>query len=57
MAHGKSDAEFVQHERNTARFFTENPHISWTLLAFTILWGVFAYLTMPKRKDPEIQVV
>jgi multidrug efflux pump subunit AcrB len=55
MAH-ITDQEMIKKTRNTARFFTENPHISWTLLAFTILWGVFAYLTMPKRKDPEIPV-
>jgi multidrug efflux pump subunit AcrB len=46
----------IKKTRNTARFFTENRHISWVLLVFTILWGVFSYLTMPKRKDPEIPV-
>jgi multidrug efflux pump subunit AcrB len=55
MAH-ISDQEMIKKTRNTARFFTENPHISWSLLVFTILWGVFSYLTMPKRKDPEIPV-
>lgn len=55
MAH-VSDQEMIKKTRNTARFFTENPHISWVLLVFTILWGVFSYLTMPKRKDPEIPV-
>ncbi len=55
MAH-ISDQEMIQKTRNTARFFTEHKHISWALLVFTILWGVFSYLTMPKRKDPEIPV-
>jgi multidrug efflux pump subunit AcrB len=55
MAH-HSDEEMIKKTRNTARFFTENPHISWILLVFTVLWGVFSYLSMPKRKDPEIPV-
>ncbi len=42
--------------RNTARFFTEARHISWVLLAFTLLWGAYAYFAMPQRKDPEIPV-
>ena len=56
MSHGQTDAEMVKKTRNTARFFTENRHISWVLLAGTILWGMFGYSTMPKRKDPEIPV-
>lgn len=55
MAH-TSDQEMIAKTRNTARFFTENTHISWVLLVFTLLWGAYAYLTMPKRKDPEIPV-
>jgi len=54
--HKHSDEEMIKKTRNTARFFTENPHISWVLLVFTILWGVFSYASMPKRKDPEIPV-
>jgi multidrug efflux pump subunit AcrB len=54
--HTESDEQMIQGTRNTARFFTENPHISWVLLVFTILWGVFSYASMPKRKDPEIPV-
>src|SRR5690349_3465583 len=56
MSHGKSDAEMVKTTKNTARFFTENRHISWVLLVGTILWGMIGYTTMPKRKDPEIPV-
>jgi len=55
MAH-KSDQEMIEKTHNTARFFTENKHVSWVLLVFTILWGVYGYLTMPKRKDPDIPV-
>jgi multidrug efflux pump subunit AcrB len=46
----------IKKTRNTARFFTENRHISWVLLVGTILWGIFGYATMSKRKDPEIPV-
>ena len=39
---------------NTARFFTETRHVSWVLLIGTILWGVYGYVRMPQRKDPDI---
>lgn len=55
MAH-ESDQKMIEKTRNTARFFTENPHVSWVLFVLTILWGIFGYATMPKRKDPEIPV-
>ncbi len=55
MVH-KNDQEIIRTNRNTARFFVENRHIAWVLLFATVLWGVFAYVSMPKRKDPEIQV-
>jgi multidrug efflux pump len=41
---------------NIARFFTDNRQISWVALVATLLWGVFGYLSMPKRKDPDIPV-
>src|SRR5688572_28651288 len=55
MAHA-SEEKMIKKTRNTARFFTEQRHIAWILLIGTILWGVFGYLQMPKRKDPEIPV-
>lgn len=42
--------------RLTARFFTENRHVAWTVLVTVALWGVYGYATMPKRKDPDIPV-
>jgi multidrug efflux pump subunit AcrB len=42
--------------KNTAKFFTETRQLSWVLLVFTLLWGAFAYYSMPKRKDPEVKV-
>jgi multidrug efflux pump subunit AcrB len=55
MAH-KSDSEIIEHTHNTARFFTENRQISWVVLVAVVLWGVYGYLKMPKRKDPDIPV-
>ncbi|MCP4626712.1 MAG: efflux RND transporter permease subunit [bacterium] len=55
MAH-QSDAEIIQKTHNVARFFTENRNISWVLLIAVILWGTYAYLNIPKRKDPVIPV-
>lgn len=52
----KDDEEAIKNTHNTARFFTENRHISWVLLVFVILWGVYGYINMPKRKDPDIPV-
>src|SRR5215467_2425444 len=42
--------------RSVARFFVENRHVSWVLLAGVIAWGIWAYAAMPKRKDPDIPV-
>jgi multidrug efflux pump subunit AcrB len=56
MEHGKSDAEHVEHTRNVSRFCIEHPQIAWVLLIVTCLWGVFGYLSMPQRKDPDIAV-
>ncbi len=52
----KTDKEIVEHTHNTARFFTEKRQVSWVLLAATLLWGAYGYFTMPKRKDPAIQI-
>ena len=42
--------------RNIARFFTHNRQIAWVALLATLAWGVFGYMNMPKRKDPDIPV-
>src|SRR5215467_11695285 len=55
MAH-ISDAEHIAKTHNTARFFTEHRQISWVALLAVILWGVYGYMHMPRRKDPEIPV-
>jgi multidrug efflux pump subunit AcrB len=56
MAHGRRDEDIVRDTHNTARFFTETRHVAWVLLVFTLFWGVYGYLSMPQRKDPDIPV-
>lgn len=58
MFRPKTDKEKIsgKHKRNTARFFVKKRHVSWVLLIGTCLWGVYGYLSMPQRKDPEFQV-
>lgn len=56
MSHGKSDDEAIKNTHNTARFFVETRHISWVLLIATCLWGIYGYVSMPQRKDPDIPV-
>src|SRR5262245_51597729 len=51
-----SDAERIAKTHNTARFFTEHRQISWVALFAVILWGLYGYTHMPRRKDPEIPV-
>lgn len=41
---------------NLPRYFVENRSVSIVLLVLVMLSGVFSYLAMPKRKDPEIPV-
>ncbi|MFB3922968.1 MAG: efflux RND transporter permease subunit [Terriglobia bacterium] len=55
MAH-KTDSDIIATTHNTARFFTEYRQISWVLLFGTLLWGVYGYIKMPQRKDPDIPV-
>lgn len=54
MAHGKTDAERIATTNNIARFFVENRQISWVLLIAVCLWGLYAYFSMPQRKDPDV---
>src|SRR2546427_7893921 len=56
MSHGHSDQHAIEHTHNTARFFTESRHIAWVLLIATVIWGVYGYMRMPQRKDPDVQV-
>ena len=53
MSH-RPDAEIIATTHNTSRFFVENRQIAWVLLVGTIGWGIYGYLKMPQRKDPDI---
>ena len=52
--HHRPDAEIIEKVHNTSRFFVENRQIAWVLLLGTVIWGIFGYLNMPQRKDPDI---
>jgi len=41
---------------NPARYFVHNRQIAWVALFATLAWGLYGYLNMPKRKDPDIPV-
>src|SRR5262245_4361849 len=56
MSHGHSDQDLIRDSHNTARFFTSNRHVAWVLLIGTVLWGIYGYQRMPRRKDPDIPV-
>jgi multidrug efflux pump subunit AcrB len=55
VAH-QSDEDRIESTRNTARFFTENRHVSWIAMLAVLVWGAFGYASMPKQKDPLIPV-
>ena len=40
----------------TSQYFVYKRPIAWTLLVFTMLWGLHAFRSMPQRQDPRIQV-
>jgi multidrug efflux pump subunit AcrB len=53
----RDDDYIIANAHNTARFFTEKRQISWVLLIAVFAWGVYGWLNMPKRKDPDIPVL
>ena len=56
MSHGKTDQELINGKHNTARFFVQTRQVAWVLLILTCAWGIYGYISMPQRKDPEVQV-
>lgn len=46
------DAQKPKQGHNPARFFTQSRQIAWVALFATMMWGVYGYLELPKRKDP-----
>ena len=56
MSEQHNDQGLIERTHNTARFFTETRHVSWVLLVATVLWGVYGYVQMPQRKDPDIPI-
>ncbi len=40
----------------TSQYFVYKRPIAWTLLIATMMWGAYAYRSMPQRQDPLIQI-
>src|SRR5579883_1690416 len=55
MAH-TSDQELIAHSRSSARYVINHAQVAFVGLIAVLAWGVFGYLKMPQRKDPDIQV-
>lgn len=53
MEHHQKTAN-PQQIHNASRYFVEERQVAWVLLLGTMLWGIFGYLSMPQRKDPEV---
>ena len=49
----ESNAEFLT-RHNLSRYVIENRPVAWLAVVLTTLWGVWAYTSMPKRKDPYL---
>jgi multidrug efflux pump subunit AcrB len=48
----KSDDEIIANTHNLARYSVESRQVTWILLIVTLLWGIYGYVAMEKRKDP-----
>lgn len=55
MAH-LTDEDWIAHHHNLSRFCIENRQIAWVLLIASVLWGIYGYIAMPQRKDPEVPI-
>lgn len=55
MAH-TTDQELIASSRSSARYVIDHPQVAFVGLAAVLAWGVFGYVQMPQRKDPDIQV-
>jgi multidrug efflux pump subunit AcrB len=56
MTDQHSEQPLIERTHNTARYFTETRHVAWVLLIGTIAWGVYGFIQMPQRKDPDIPI-
>src|SRR3954468_3702190 len=55
MAH-VSDQELIAHSHSSARYVINQPQVAFVGLMAVLAWGVFGYLNMPQRKDPDVPV-
>jgi multidrug efflux pump subunit AcrB len=56
MKDSHNEQQRLERTHNTARYFTETRHVAWVLLVGTVVWGIYGYLGMPQRKDPDIPI-
>lgn len=52
MSQAKTDQEIIATTHNLARYSVENRQVVWIILFLCLIWGVYAYFAMEKRKDP-----
>src|SRR5689334_2541822 len=55
-SHAQGAGDPPAQQRNFARMCVEHPHVTWTLLVGTVIWGIYGYSHMPQRKDPDIPI-
>lgn len=53
-AENQEDIQAIARTHNLSRFFVENREIAWVALVAVCLWGIFGYVTMPQRRDPDV---
>src|SRR5208337_2527924 len=44
----------VLRTRNLSRYFVEHREIAWVALAAVCAWGIYGYVQMPQRRDPDV---
>ncbi len=54
MISPREDSDVIAKTRNLSRFCVENREIAWVALAAVCVWGVYGYIAMPHRRDPDI---
>ncbi|MCH2109179.1 MAG: efflux RND transporter permease subunit, partial [Polyangiaceae bacterium] len=52
----EQEVQALAHEGRFSKFFVERRVIAWALLLLTLILGIFGFISMPKRKDPQILV-
>src|SRR5262249_35821647 len=54
MSQHKNPEEMIATTHNPARVSVEYPQLTWMFILIVLLAGLFAYRSLPQRKDPDI---